>query len=113
MLSQIKTKFLEQEQEWEEDFKKELQRFSKEQLMGLEEENAFADTKDNCGEKTRLSLDHKRSSVVDRLKQSLRDENITFEDVKNILIRDREERERNKMIQKHKEMGQLKRLSLQ
>jgi hypothetical protein len=68
MLSQIKTKFLEQEQEWEEDFKKELQRFSKEQLMGLEEENAFADTKDNSGEKTRLSLDHKRSSVVDRLK---------------------------------------------
>jgi hypothetical protein len=36
-------------------------------------------------------MGNRKSSVVDRLKQSLRDENITFEDVKNILIRDREE----------------------
>jgi hypothetical protein len=42
----------------------------------------------------------------------LRDENISFEDVKNILIRDREERERNKILKKHEEMGKVKRLSL-
>ena len=43
MLTVIKEKFTEQEQEWEEDFAKELQRFSKEQLMGVEDENVFAD----------------------------------------------------------------------
>lgn len=43
MLAVIKEKFTEQEHEWEEDFAKELQRFSKEQLMGMEDENVFAD----------------------------------------------------------------------
>jgi hypothetical protein len=44
MLRQIKEKFSQQEKEWEEDFAKELQRFSKDQLMGGNDEAADLDT---------------------------------------------------------------------
>jgi hypothetical protein len=113
MLAVIKEKFTEQEQEWEEDFAKELQRFSKEQLMGMEDENVFADLLCQAKSGGKPALENRKSSVVERLKKSLRDENITFEDVKNILIRDREERERDKIIKKNHDLGKVKRLSLQ
>lgn len=81
--------------------------------MGMEDENVFADLLGQAKSGGKPVLENRKSSIVERLKKSLRDENITFEDVKNILIRDREERERDKIIKKNHDLGKVKRLSLQ
>jgi hypothetical protein len=81
--------------------------------MGMEDENVFADLLGQAKSCGKPALENRKSSIVERLKKSLRDENITFEDVKNILIRDREERERDKIIKKNHDLGKVKRLSLQ
>jgi hypothetical protein len=81
--------------------------------MGMEDENVFADLLGQAKSGGKPVLENRKSSIVERLKKSLRDENITFEDVKNILIRDREERERDKIIKKNNDLGKVKRLSLQ
>jgi len=113
MLHRIKTKFAEQEAEWEMDFARELKRFSKESLMKCEN-NAENEVYNDKSPKSPLKKmkTNRRSSVIDKLNNSLMDKNVTFDDVKNILIRDREDRERNEMLKKHKSLINMTRLTL-
>jgi hypothetical protein len=99
MLDHIKSKFATRENEWEQDFARELMKYSKESLMMMTS---------TPGDQKRIS-----GSVLDKLNDSLADEGCTPDDVKNILIRDREDRERNEMLKSYHTLRNLKRLSLQ
>ena len=61
---------------------------------------------------SRKNLNKTKQSVVDRLNESLADAKITPDDVQNIFIREKEDRARDDLLNKYKNIQSIKRLSL-
>lgn len=61
---------------------------------------------------SRKNLNKTKQSVVDRLNESLADAKITPDDVQNIFIREKEDRARDNLLNKYKNIQSIKRLTL-
>ena len=61
---------------------------------------------------SRKNLNKTKQSVVDRLNESLADAKITPDDVQNIFIREKEDRTRDNLLNKYKNIQSIKRLTL-
>jgi hypothetical protein len=61
---------------------------------------------------SRKNLNKTKQSVVDRLNESLADAKITPDDVQNIFIREKEDRVRDDLLNKYKNIQSIKRLTL-
>ena len=61
---------------------------------------------------SRKNLNKTKQSVVDRLNESLADAKITPDDVQNIFIREKEDRARDDLLNKYKNIQSIKRLTL-
>jgi hypothetical protein len=110
MLDDLKLRFMAREREWEHDFAKELKKYSKEFLMrGNESEEEEEGSKSKSMRRKAAAM---RVNIIAQLNESLQDANITPDDVQNMLIRDRAERNRTEVMRKYKSSKTFKRLSL-
>ena len=87
--------------------------------MHGENDSDHEDTYQRSQRKGGSSINSKKSraninkqSIIAKLNKSLSDENATPDDVQNILVREKTEKQRNELLKKFKNSKSIKRLSL-